>query len=143
FKNLKPSSYFEEEALVVTENGFYDVLAVPPGERDAAFSYTVETTCDSIDIVKKISLPTSDIVVFAELGEVQLQGLGEAKESLIRPDGKSVQYYKIGRVAAGEEITFHVTGLGASGSVAGWVILAAAFGAMTILALLRLRPGRS
>ncbi|MHC4680347.1 MAG: hypothetical protein ACYTEK_16800, partial [Planctomycetota bacterium] len=26
FKNLKPSSYFEEEALVVTENGFYDVL---------------------------------------------------------------------------------------------------------------------
>jgi hypothetical protein len=143
FKNLKPSSYFEEEALVVTENGFYDVLAVPPDEHDVVFSYTTEATSDSIDIVKEISLPTSDIVVFAELGEVQLQGLGEAKESLIRPDGKSVQYYKIGRVAAGEEITFHVTGRGASGSVAGWVILAAAFGAMTILALLRLRPGRS
>ncbi|MHC4433968.1 MAG: hypothetical protein ACYTBS_19170, partial [Planctomycetota bacterium] len=62
---------------------------------------------------------------------------------LIRPDGKSVQYYKIGRVAAGERITFQITGLGASRSVAKWVVLAATAGAVTILAFSRMRPRAS
>jgi hypothetical protein len=141
FKNLRSSSYFEDNALVITEEGFYDVMAVPPGEHQVTFSYTLDITSDSTDIVKKISLPTSNFVVFAELGRAKLQGLGQAEKQLIRTDGAPIEYYRRNHLAPAEEIAFQITGfnVGASG-LATWIILAVVFGGLMVLAILRLGP---
>lgn len=141
FKNLRFSGYLEDDALVATEKGFYDTLAVPPGEYQVTFSYTLDVTSDSMDIVKEISLPTSSFVVFAELGQAELQGLGEAENRLIRSNGVPMEYYKQSNLAPAEKITFQITGFKVNESaLATWVILAAVFGAIVVLALSRLRP---
>ena len=139
FKNLKPSSYFENENLVVTEDGFYDVLAVPPGEHEAAFSYVMEPTSDSLEIRKNVSLATSDFVVFAELGKAELVGLG-AGEPLRQPNGGSVRYYRLGPLARGAEVAFQIKGFhaGASSYVTAAVMAAAILGAIAIVSLSRL-----
>jgi hypothetical protein len=141
FKNLKASSYFEDEALVVTEEGFYDIMAVPPGDYDVTFSYTLDITSNSMDIVKKISLPTPNFVVFAELGRAKLEGLGESEKQLISTDGVSMEYYKRSQLAPAEEIAFQITGFNVgTSSLATWIILAVVFGALVVLVFLRLRP---
>ena len=140
FRNLKPAGYFESENLVVTEDGFYDVLAVPPGEHEAAFSYVIEPISDSTEILKKACLATSDFVVFAELGRAELVGLG-AGELLRQPNGGSVRYYRLGPLAEGAEVAFQIRGLdaGASTYVTTAVIAAAILGAVAIVGLSRLR----
>lgn len=140
FKNLRFSGYFEDDAVLVTEKGFYDTMAVPPGEYQAAFSYTIEITSDTIDIVKEISLPTSNFVVFAELGQAKLQGLGQSENQLIRTNGVPMEYYKRSNLAPAEKIAFQITGFNVNRSALGtWVILAVVFGAIVVLAVSRLR----
>ena len=144
FKNLRSSSYFEDDALVVTEKGFYDTMAVPPGEYQVTFSYTLDITSDTMDIVKQISLPTFNFMVFAELGRAKLQGLGQSENQLIRPDGVPMEYYKRSNLASAEKITFQITGFNVNTyDVATWVILAVVFGAIVVLAVSRLRPKES
>jgi len=86
-------------------------MAVPPGEHEIAFSYTIDATSGTMNIVKKVSLPTSDFVVFAESGEAKLEGLGRPEQKLIwnrwscdgvlpkkrcyRGRGNSLHYYGI------------------------------------------------
>jgi hypothetical protein len=141
FKNLTASSYFEESALVVTEEGFYDTMAVPPGEYEVTFSYTLDITSNAMDIVKKISLPTSSFVLFAELGQAELQGLGHAEQQLLRKDGAQMKYYKYTDLAPAEEVVFQITGFNVDASgLATWMILGAVFSAVVVLAILRLRP---
>jgi hypothetical protein len=60
FKDLTCLRYFQKNALVITKDGFYDTMATPPGQYDAEFSYSLEIDSETIDIVKKISLPTSE-----------------------------------------------------------------------------------
>jgi len=141
FKNLRPSGYLEEDALVVTEEGFYDTMAVPPGEYQVTFSYTLDITANTMDIVKKISLPTSSFMLFAELGQAELQGLDQAERQILRRNEAEMEYYKRSNLAPAEEIAFQITGFNVnkSGS-ATWVILGVVFSAVAVLAILRLRP---
>ncbi len=144
FKDLEVQSYFEEQAMVVTSEGFYDTMAVPPGEHQVSFKYTLEITSETMDIVKGITLPTSKLVVFAELGQAELLGLGEAKNQATTATGSEVKYYTRDNVAAGEEITFQLAGLTVSNSgLSAWVILAVVFGVLMVVVVLRLRPGKS
>jgi hypothetical protein len=141
FKNFKASSYFEDEALVVTEEGFYDIMAVPPGDYDVTFSYTLDITSDSMDIVKKISLPTSNFVVFAELGRAKLEGLGEAENQLTRTDGASIKYYKCDQFAPAEEIVLQITELDVGISkLATWIISSIVLSVLVVLVILWLYP---
>jgi len=141
FRNFKSLGYFEDQALVVTEEGFYDTMAVPPGEQNITFSYTLDVTSETMDVVKTISLPTSNFVLFAELGGATIHGLGQAGEQAMRSSGEAMQYYERGSLAPGEEVTLQLTNLdvGPSGS-AKWVIAAAVISAVVVLAVLRLRP---
>ena len=141
FKNLRASSYFEEDALVVTEEGFYDTMAVPPGEYEVTFSYTLDITSNTMGIVKKIPLPTSSFVLFAELGQAELQGLDDAEQQLLRTNGAQMKYYKFSNLAPTEEIAFQITGFNVNTSNLGtWMILGAVFSVVAILAVSRLRP---
>lgn len=144
FKNLKSTSYFEESALVVTEQGFYDTMAVPPGEFPVNFSYTLDITSSTMDIVKGISLPTSNLMVFAELGQAKLRGLGRPENQLITSNGTPMEYYKLRDPAPSEEIAFQIVGFNISRSGrTTWMILSLTFGALAVLVVLRSRPGRT
>jgi len=144
FKNLKSSSYFGEDALVVTERGFYDTLGVPPGEYPVTFSYTLDINSSNMDIIKTVSLPTANFIVFAELGQARLQGLGRPDNQIVRGDGTPMVYYKRSDLAPGEKIAFQITGFNVNTyGLAVWMILAAVFGSVMVLVIMRLRPIKS
>lgn len=144
FKNLRPSGYLQQDALVVTEEGFYDTMAVPPGEYQVTFSYTLDITANTMDIVKKISLPTSSFVLFAELGQAGLQGLDQAEHQILRTNEAEMEYYKRSNLAPAEEIAFQITGFNVNTSGLGtWMILAVVFSIVAVLAVSRLRPEKN
>ena len=140
FKNLRSFSYFEDDALVITEKGFYDIMAVPPGEQHITFSYTLDVRSEVMDFAKTISLPTSEFVLFATLGRANIQGLDRTTEQATRSNGEAMQYYELDNLAPGEEIAFQLEGLdtGSSGLLT-WIILGFVLGAVIILTALRLR----
>ncbi len=140
FKNLRALSYFEDNALVITKEGFYDIMAVPPGEQHITFSYTLDVTSEILDFAKTISLPTSEFVLFAELGQAKIQGLGRVAEQATRSSGEAMQYYERDNLAPGEEIAFQLTHLdvGSSGLLI-WIVFGVVLGAIVVLAALRLR----
>jgi hypothetical protein len=139
FQNLKSTSYFKDAALVITEQGFYDTMAVPPGEYAVNFSYILDITSSTMDIVKEISLPTSNLIVFAELGQAKLKGLGQADNKLITSSGTPMEYYKLSDLTATEEIAFQITGFNVNTSgFTTWVILSLTFGVLVVFVFLRL-----
>lgn len=139
FENLESSSYFEKGSLVITKDGFYDILAVPPGEYQIRFSYRLRINSRSMDIVKGISLPTKSLVIFAEAGGVKVEGLGEADSTVVQPNGTASPYYKRSNLAAGEEIAFKITGFNVGGmDSSSWVVLAVVFGIVVVFVILRL-----
>ncbi|MHC4626639.1 MAG: hypothetical protein ACYTDV_06630 [Planctomycetota bacterium] len=141
FKNLRALSYFEADALVVTDEGFYDTMAVPPGEQHATLSYTLDVTSEVMNFTKTIPLPTSEFVLFAELGAANIQGLGQITEQATRSSGELMQYYRRANLAAGEEVGFQLSNLdvGSSG-LAKWAIAGAVISAIVVLVILRLSP---
>ncbi len=144
FKNLTPLSYFEENALVITGEGFYDTMAVPPGEHEIAFSYSVDANSRKMDFIKGISLPTSDFVVFAESGEAKLEGLGRPEQKLIGTNGAPMEYYQKSDLTSAEEVAFSITGLNpGSSNLVFWTILITVLSASALLVILRLRPQTS
>ena len=141
FKNLRAFSYFEDDALVITREGFYDIMAVPPGEQHVTFTYTLDVMSEILDFAKTVSLPTSEFVLFAELGQAKIQGLDRSAEQATRPSGEAMQYYKRNNLAPGEEIAFQLTGLNVgSSALLIWIVLGTVLSVIIILAALRLRP---
>jgi hypothetical protein len=144
FKNLKSSSYFEDHALVQTEDGFYDTMAVPPGEYQVAFSYTLDITSSAMDIIKKITLPTSHFMAFIDSGEAQFHGLSEMKKKAIDKNGVPTEYFRRENLAPTDVVAFRIVGLHARAKEwVTWVTLAVVFGVLVILAIVRSRPTKS
>jgi hypothetical protein len=94
-----------------------------------------------MDIVKTISLPTSEFVLFAELGAAKIRGLGQTAEQATRSSGELMQYYSRRSLARGQEVAFQLTDLdvGSSG-LAKWIIAAVVVSAIVVLGVLRLSP---
>ncbi len=141
-RDLTPLSFFEPQTLVATETGFYDTLAVPPGEHQVRFSYWIDIGRGALEIDKGITLPTSEFVVFWETGQGELTGLGEPDEQLTDAEGVPIQCYYRGDLRPGDHIVFQISGFNATTSDAEtWIILVVAFGAIGVVALWRLRQG--
>lgn len=141
FTDLTASSYFEPQALVVTESGFYDTMAVPPGEHQVTFAYKVGIDRGTVKIVKEITLPTSELTIFWEHGQGRLEGLGEPNDRLTNAEGVPLEYYQRSDLKPGDRIAFGISGFPAQKSDRyTWIILAAVFAAIVVVALLRLRP---
>jgi hypothetical protein len=144
FQNFTSSSYLEPQALGFTEESFYDTMGVPPGSHEIIFSYTLEITSGTMDITKKISLPTSHFVLYSQLGEKNIQGLGDAAGNLALGDGTPSEYFVLGDLFVGKEIKFKIAGLSTSvGNKSSWIILAVVFGIIIIVAVLRLRRSKN
>jgi hypothetical protein len=142
FKNFSSSSYFEESALAFTEEGFYDTMAVPPGKHSITFSYVLDIPASTFNIVKKISLPTSSLVVFAELNNAKIEGLGTPTIAS-GPQGTPMEFYTLKNLAANSEVNLRITGLSAASSgIATWVILGLVFLFISVLAIAKLLSGK-
>ena len=142
FSNLQWSSYFEKNAVVVTDNGFYDVMAVPPGSYQATFSYTLDIKTSTMDIIKKISLPTDKLLVFSQ-GGVQLQGQVDIDKQTMNMNGVPMEYLKFDNIAPSGEIAFQVTGLTVDKhNWITWIILTSVFVLMIIFAVVRSGTGK-
>ncbi len=140
FRDLAVSSYLEEEALVVTPEGFYDTMAVPPGEHHVAFSYKLDISRNVAEIAREFTLPTSELMVFWQHGQGKLEGLGEPAKRLVKEDGTPVEYYLRGNLKPGDRIAFQVSGFNVKQSDRyTWVILIVVFVAAVAIALLRVR----
>ena len=142
FKNFSSSDYFDENAIGFTDDGFYDTMAIPPGEQLITFSYTLDVTSDTAAIVKKVSLPTSSVVVFADLNNAKIEGLG-MPNTATSSQGTPIEFYTLNNLAANSDITLRITGLHKSTSgTATWMILGGIFVAISIVAIIKLRSGK-
>ncbi|MDD5458002.1 MAG: hypothetical protein PHF37_01215 [Phycisphaerae bacterium] len=143
FHNFKSISYFDENALIVTRDGFYDTMAIPPGEYSAAFFYTLDIDRPTINITKKISLPTSDLIIFIEADGTRVEGLGQPDNTVSRSGGTSMTYYKISGLAKGDEVDFRIKGFNVAEKLPVEIILVMVFGVVIIFVILRLRTRRN
>ena len=139
FKKLACSNYFQDDALVITENGFYDTMAIPPGRYDAVFSYLLEINSEIIDITKKITLPTSEFIVFSQLSKEKINGLGDASGQITLADGGSGEYFSSQALKVGDRITFRIVGFNVNNSdISIWITLSVVFASIALLVILRL-----
>ena len=144
FKHLTFSKYFQVNALVVTKDGFYDTMATPPGQYDAEFSYSLEIDSETIDIIKKISLSTSEFMVFSLLDKGQLQGLGDSGGEVNLADGSSAEYFSFPELMAGQQIKFQAVGFTVTKSNSStFITLIVVFALIAMLVIWRLRGQKS
>lgn len=139
YRNFKTTSFFEQDALVMTPDGFYDTYAVAPGRYDLNFTYTLDINSGALDIIKKITVPTSSFVLFAELGQAKIEGLGHA-EKASAASGMPIEYYKFSDLSPQDDVALRITGFNVeTSSFFSWMLLSVVFGAVFILILFRLR----
>ncbi len=140
FRDLTASSYFEQPALVITGDGFYDTMAVPPGEHQATFSYKIAIERGEVMIAKEVTLPTAELTVFWEHGQGRLEGLGEPAGRLTNAAGVPLEYYQRDDLKPGARIAFQLAGFAVKKSDSyTWILLAVVFAVLVVVALLRLR----
>jgi hypothetical protein len=126
---------------VVTPDGFYDTMAVPPGEHQVTFSYKIGIERGTMKIVKEITLPTAELMLFWMHGQGKLQGLGEPNDRLATAEGAPMEYYRRSALAPGDRIAFQLSGFSARKSDSyTWIVLGVVFAALVVIALWRLRP---
>ena len=143
FKDLACSKYFQQNALVITKDSFYDTMAIPPGQYDAEFSYSLEIDSETIDIAKKLSLPTSEFMVFSILDKGLLKGLGDSEGEVKLPDGSLAEYFSFQQMNAENQIKFQLSGFNVKKSNTNVVIiLSVVFALIAVLVIWRIRtPG--
>jgi len=141
FQDLSASGYLEPGALVITPDGFYDTMAVPPGEHQVTFSYKVGIGRGTAKIVKEITLPTADFMLFWTHGQGKLEGLGEPNDRLANADGTPMEYYRRNALKPGDRIAFQLSGFNTKRPDSySWIVLGVVFAALGMIALWRLRP---
>ena len=142
FKDLRMLEYFQSNAIVVTEDGFYDIMASPPGELSTAFSYSLDISSDVMEITKKMSMPTAEFTVFSQLGAGDLQGLGEPVGQTTLADGSSTEYFKASSFERGGEVKLQLSGL--KKPLTMYLVIAAVIaGIAGLAAVIWKRPARS
>ncbi len=139
YKDLTATNYFEQSALVLTDDGFYDTMAIPPGAYQAIFSYTLDIDGSTMNLTKQMSLPTDEFILFSQLGENKLAGLGNPHGSFTTQEGTPSEYFSFPRLKSGDKIDFQVTGLnyGASGRDTV-IMLSIIFAVIAVLIVVRL-----
>ena len=144
FKNFRGSGYLVPEALGFTKESFYDTMAVPPGVHEVVFSYNLEITSDTMNISKKISLPTVKFVLFSQLGPDKIRGLDKPAGQMVLADTGSGEYFTWSNLEPGQEITFQVGKLSINKPQQhSWMILSVVFGFMVLLAVWRSRSAKN
>jgi hypothetical protein len=139
FKDIKYSKYFQEHAIAITDEGFIDTMAVPPGRHDAVFTYALEVNAPTVEIIKKAGLPTEDFMVFSQLKGASIEGLKEPLGQMILNNGNSADYFPSISLDADSQIRFRITGLTIQqGQDDLWVIFGVIFGVIVLVGCIRM-----
>ncbi len=93
FKDLSCSRYFEQQALVVTDEGFYDKMAMPPGKHQAVFTYTIDITSNTMNITRPITVTTEVIMLFSQLPPWTILGLAKSAAQRAIDNGVYTEYF--------------------------------------------------
>ncbi len=139
YRRLEVEEHFQPEALVLTPEGFYDTMALPPGKFEAVFSYVLPITSPTVEVSKTMSMPVADFKVFSQLPPGSIEGLGSPAGRI--PDADA-EYFAPVACDPGQTLTFKVVGFNAEYSDAkDIVILSAVFAIIIALGARRLiRP---
>lgn len=144
FEELSATSYFEQTALVVTNDGFYDTMAIPPGRHNAVYTYAIPVDSSDIGITKNITMQTSDFMVFTELGTAAITGLGQPLGQFEMPDGSKADYYSSDALKPGSKVTFQIAGLNVASQQSNiWILFTVVFAAVAVLIVVRTRLQKS
>jgi len=136
YHSLEVGKHFQPEALVLTREGFYDTMALPPGKFEAAFSYIVPITGSTVEISKKMSMRVAEFSVFSQLPPGRIEGLGEPEGRI--PD-TDAEYWAAASYDAGHTLTFKVVGFTTEYSdTRDIVILSGVFAVIILLCVVRL-----
>ena len=139
YRDFSSSHYLVSEALVFTEEGFHDTMAVPPGDHQVAFSYHLDTASGKAEFNREIPLSTKDLVVYSALGKGAVQGLGQASGEVTLTEGIAAEYFNLGARPGGAEVEFRIAGLSVDRTYRNtWVIIGALFVVMMVLAVGRM-----
>jgi hypothetical protein len=138
FKDIQYLSYLVENAIVETEDGFFDTMAVPPGDNHLTFSYSIDIDSKDIDFSKKITLPTSSMIISAELGQATLQGLGQPTSQAFASDGTPKNYYKVTDLEKDSVLTFQLTGFNVASANKDWIISIVVFAVVLVIVIVKL-----
>ncbi|MHC4761333.1 MAG: hypothetical protein ACYS9H_08340 [Planctomycetota bacterium] len=134
----KPSKYFQEQALIMTDDGFIDTMAVPPGRHDAVFTYAVKTDTPSVQIIKKAGLPTKELMVFSQLSGASIAGLDEPLGQMTINNGSPADYFPSVTLETGEQIGFKITGLTIAQDPDDlWTMFGIIFGVIILIGIVR------
>lgn len=137
YKDLNMKAYFVPDAIVQTKDGFYDIMATPPGTHQTAFSYRLDITGKTMEIVKKFSMPTKDFVVYSQLGAGNLQGMGTPAGEMTLDDGTPALYYVISPCEKGQEIKLQLSGFDVKTQMDAVIIFSAVLGVVAVIAFIR------
>jgi len=135
FSDLKFSQYFDKNAVVVTEDGFHDTMAIPPGSHEASFAYKIDMDRLVMNVQKKFSLPTKDFMVFSQLEQMTQEGLGQPQGTFNMPDGTEAKYYASTSYKAGDELVFQIKSIKADKPY-NKIVISIAIGALIIFLVL-------
>ncbi|MHC5123021.1 MAG: hypothetical protein ACYSOR_02315 [Planctomycetota bacterium] len=128
FKDIIYSKYFQEQALIMTDDGFIDTMAVPPGRHDAVFTYAVKTE----------ALPTQDLMVFSQLSGASIAGLDEPLGQMTINNGSPADYFPSVSLETGDQISFEITGLSIAQDPDDlWIMFGVIFGVMILIGIVR------
>jgi hypothetical protein len=136
YHSFEVGEHFQPEALVVTADGFYDTMALPPGTFQAVFSYVLPITGRTVEISKTMSMPVADFAVFSQLPPGSVEGLGPP---VGRIPGGEAEYFASAAYDAGDTLAFKVVGFSAEYSdTRDIIILSGIFAIIVLLGVARL-----
>ena len=141
YTDLQCQQYFQEQALVRTDKGFHDIMAVPPGKYDAAFSYKLDVDSAELNFVRTISNPTSNVVVVAQLAGAKLDGLGQPQSKVTMDAPGDSNYYVLSQnFEPAQAIQFTISGLKTNPQDRLMIIFSVIFSILALAVLYRIRP---
>ena len=139
YKDIKFSKYFQEHALITTDEGFIDTMAVPPGRHDAVFTYAVQADASTVEITKKVGLPTKELMVFSQLSGASIEGFDEPLGQMTINNGSPADYFPSVSLEAGDQISFKITGLSiAEDQDDLWVMFGVIFAVIVLIGISRM-----
>ncbi|MCK4999566.1 MAG: hypothetical protein KAS23_08520 [Anaerohalosphaera sp.] len=141
YRDLQCKDYFQMQALVLGDKGFYDIMAVPPGKYDASFSYMLDVDWSKLNFVRPVSYPTSNVIVIAKLADAKLDGLGEPQSKVTMDTAGDSNYYVLSeKFEPDQAIKFEMTGLKANPEKKLVIIFSVIFSILALSVLYRMRP---
>ncbi len=139
YHGLRTSGYLEEGEVVATDGGFYDTMAMPPGEYQLTFAYDLDINGPAVPIRRPVHHPTANLIVLAELtGGLSITGLGEPQTGPHGQDGRPITFHRRSDLKGGDVVEFAVEGFrfGTSYTIQ-WVALGVVFAALMVMSLVK------